>query len=272
MIPALVAAGRNLKNVAEKMFDLNLMFNVKKIFLIILGLFSLAEIVQVLSALYLSLQQLIRLGSIVDPNTLEFAEWLMLPTILGCFLFYKLAKNPNFFNEYKRTSSFFVYGIIITVAVVIVMNLLLIMPHGDGMDFLSITRITMIGFLISFFLAVIGFIYDRKKSKTQLSKKTKMFLLALVTTITATFFFSPRRSTEMYSDNIADSNNIDFYLTRDCKCLGIGAVAYSDNYRGSSYKCYGIPICEETNRVKVRGIWQECSGKIRLYPEPQCLD
>src|SRR6056297_3211267 len=101
----------------------------RKIVLAILGLFSIGGIIQLISTIYISVVQFVKIGSIVDPDALEITAWILAPTILSIFLFYKLIKNPNIFNLYKRTFSYFVYGIIITLVIGL---FLVIQVHRSG--------------------------------------------------------------------------------------------------------------------------------------------
>ena len=134
----------------------------KKIVLAILGLLSIGGIIQLLSTIYLSTVQVITIGSIVDPDALEISAWIIAPTILSVFLFFKLIKNPNIFNLYKRTFSYFIYGVITTLVISFIL-VAQVYRSGELMGLLAVIGIALIGLLISVVLSIVGFIVDRKK-------------------------------------------------------------------------------------------------------------
>ena len=129
----------------------------------ILGAFSIAGIIQLISAAYSSIIQLAVFGSVGDPDALQAAAWLVLPTILSIFLFFKLIKKPEYFDKYAWTISLFVWGVVITVVVALILSGFVI-ASGDPFGILAVVVVALFGFLISFVLAIIGWIIDRKRA------------------------------------------------------------------------------------------------------------
>jgi len=138
----------------------------KKIAVTIIGLASLAGITSLISAIYLLVLQLIQLGSIQDPDPLQFNIWIVLPTIFACFLFYRLWKYEGFYDRYRYTINFATGGIIGTVLLVAAFFMYLWLIKADGMAYLWVIAFSIIGTVASFILSLIGWFIDMKKRKS----------------------------------------------------------------------------------------------------------
>jgi|ETNmetMinimDraft_2_1059921.scaffolds.fasta_scaffold03779_4 hypothetical protein len=134
----------------------------KKLITALISLFTVAGIIQLLSASVSSIGQLIRLGNVADPDGLQFSAWIILPTILGTYASYRLLKDPTFFNRYKKTLTFFGWGIILTIIATLIM-FTIVAISGELMGLIIVIGVMGIGSLLSFILALIGWFFDRNK-------------------------------------------------------------------------------------------------------------
>ncbi len=134
----------------------------RRIILIILGLFTFAGICNIVYLLFNVIACNFRWGCFFPP--LETLGWFIIPTLLIFYLFYKGLKNPDFFDKYRKTFLFFIWGIIIT-TIISLISTIIVFIQKDYLGLLVVTGIALIGIIISFILAFIGWIFDRKSNK-----------------------------------------------------------------------------------------------------------
>jgi len=140
----------------------------RKLAITITGLVSLIGIIILIITTFNILTQLINLGQIADPDSLEINIQIILPTIFVCYLFYNLWKKPEFYERYKLTTNLTIGGIILTIIIGILFFIYLIISKADLMGLLVLIAILILGAIISFILGIIGFILDKIKLKKQL--------------------------------------------------------------------------------------------------------
>ncbi len=134
----------------------------RKFALAILGLASVGGLLILISSIISITSSLIRRGIVVDTDH-YINIWIVLPVVLLCYLTYKLWSDPRFYNRYKTTVNMATWTIIITVVLALLMTLVLIVTKSDPMGLLMVGTVLLMGAVLSFILAIIGFMIDRKR-------------------------------------------------------------------------------------------------------------
>lgn len=145
---------------------LALIFSLKNnriMMLVILGLACLVGIISIISALFITISQLIGYGEIVDRDAIGFNVWIIIPVIFGSWLFFKLAKNKRAYEDYKLTINFAGWGIIVTILfAILILDLMTIYAGRDiGMGLIIPIIILIGGAVLSLALSIIGLIIDK---------------------------------------------------------------------------------------------------------------
>ncbi len=145
---------------------LALIFSLKNnriMMLVILGLACLVGIISIISALFITISQLIGYGEIVDGDAIGFNVWIAIPVIFGFWLFFKLVKNKKAYEDYKLTINFAGWGIIVTILfAILILDLMTIYAGRDiGMGLIIPIIILIGGAVLSLVLSIIGLIIDK---------------------------------------------------------------------------------------------------------------